>query len=69
MKIFRIAVIIALLLPACSCVPLSSFYPLWDEQHAAFEPRLLGEWREKDSSVPPVLMTAIAECIRRSAPA
>ncbi len=50
MKIFKIAVIIALLLPACSCVPLSSFYPLWDEQHAAFESRLLGEWREKYSS-------------------
>jgi hypothetical protein len=50
MKILRIAAIIALLLPACSCVPLSSYFPLWDEQHAAFEAHLLGEWRDKDSS-------------------
>jgi hypothetical protein len=50
MKFLRIAAIIALLLSACSCVPLSSFFPLWDEQHAAFEAHLLGEWLDKDSS-------------------
>jgi hypothetical protein len=50
MKILRIAAIIALLLPACSCVPLSSFFPLWDEQHAAFEAHLLGEWLDKNSN-------------------
>jgi hypothetical protein len=50
MKILRIVAIIALLLQVCSCVPLSSFYPLWDKQHAAFEANLLGEWLEKDSS-------------------
>jgi hypothetical protein len=55
MKILRIFAIIALLLPVCSCVPLSSFYPLWDEQHAAFEPKLLGEWLDKDAGSDPVL--------------
>jgi hypothetical protein len=50
MKIIRVASIIALLLPVCGCVPIPSFYPLWDEQHAAFETKLLGEWRNADSS-------------------
>jgi hypothetical protein len=45
MKGLRLVVIFASLLPACGCVPLPSFYPLWDEQHAAFEPRLLGTWK------------------------
>jgi hypothetical protein len=50
MKFLRIVTLIALLLSACSCAPLPSFFPLWDEQHAAFEAQLLGEWGGKDSS-------------------
>jgi hypothetical protein len=46
MKSLKIAAIIALLLPLCSCVPIQSFYPLWDEKHAALEPGLLGIWTE-----------------------
>jgi hypothetical protein len=49
MKTLKLAAIMAVLLSACSCVPISSFYPLWDERHAAFEPQLLGEWRDAES--------------------
>jgi len=49
MKILRIVTILVLLLPVCGCFPIQSFYPLWDEQHAAFEPGLVGGWVYADS--------------------
>ena len=48
MKTLRVIAIIALLLPAFSCVPIPSIYPLWDEQHSAFEPTLVGVWTHED---------------------
>ncbi|MBP1610970.1 MAG: hypothetical protein H6Q04_3205 [Acidobacteria bacterium] len=49
MKILRIVTIMVLLVPVCGCVPIQSFYPLWDEQHAAFERCLVGDWVYADS--------------------
>jgi hypothetical protein len=49
MKAYKFAPVFAFLLLACGCIPIQSFHPLWDEQHATFEPGLLGEWFDTSS--------------------
>ncbi len=48
MKAIRFAAAFTLLLLCSSCVPLASFYPLWDQDHAAVVPGLEGTWLDSD---------------------
>jgi hypothetical protein len=47
MKPALACLILSLSLMMSGCTPLSSFYPLWDNEHDGFEPLLAGNWRSE----------------------
>jgi hypothetical protein len=59
MRPLSIGVIAMMLLLTCGCVPLPSFFPLWDAQHDAFEPRLEGSWRDADQDDEGLLIISV----------
>ncbi len=50
MKFIRLLPALPLLVLCASCVPLASYYPLWDQDHAAVLPGLEGIWVDADGS-------------------
>ncbi len=50
MKSMRLLPACVLILLCSSCGPLSSLYPLWDEEHTAELPALAATWTESDGS-------------------
>ncbi|MBZ5537303.1 MAG: hypothetical protein LAO31_15215 [Acidobacteriia bacterium] len=50
MKWAKILLILLLGLSLCGCVPQLSLYPLWDKEHLASEPALVGTWINEDGT-------------------
>lgn len=50
MKWAKISLITLLALSLCGCVPQLSLYPLWDKEHLASEPALVGIWVNEDET-------------------
>jgi len=49
MRTIRFVAAMIPLLTLSACVPLPSVNPLWDEEHAAYEPALAGTWISEDN--------------------
>lgn len=50
MKTIRLLPAFLFMVVCSSCVPLASFYPLWDQEHAVVLPGLEGTWIDTDGS-------------------
>jgi hypothetical protein len=50
MKRAKIILMLLFGLPLCGCVPQLSLYPLWDKEHLASEPALVGTWAKEDGT-------------------
>ncbi len=51
MKTILLLPALLLMVLCVSCVPLESFYPLWDQDHSSVLPGLEGNWVDADGSI------------------
>jgi hypothetical protein len=50
MRWAKVILILLLGMSLCGCVPQLSLYPLWDKEHLASEPALVGTWINEDGT-------------------